>query len=164
MSVRKVTNPPGGRPSGSADAPLPQAARFLAAGGLATACHYALLVVLVEAGLLGPTPASAAGYAAAAVLNYHLRRRLVFRSRRPHRRLLPGYLAVMAGGFGLNAAVMALGTGPLALPYPVAQVVATGLVLAWNFAAHRLWTFRAAAAAPPADAGVAGLPGGPPGR
>ena len=81
------------------------------------------------------------------MLNYHLRRRLVFRSRRRHRRLLPRYLTVAGVGLGLNAAVMALGTGPLALPYPAAQLAATGLVLGWNFAAHRLWTFRAAPAA-----------------
>ena len=81
---------------------LAQAARFLAAGGTATAVHYALLVALVEPGLLPPTPATCVGYATAAALNYGLRRRFVFRSRAPHRRTLPCYLAVLGAGFGLE--------------------------------------------------------------
>ena len=127
---------------------LAQAARFLAAGGTATAVHYALLVALVEPGLLPPTPATCVGYATAAALNYGLRRRFVFRSRAPHRRTLPRYLVVLGAGFGLNGGLMALGAGLLGLPYAAVQVVATGLVTAWNFAAHRLWTFREAARAP----------------
>src|SRR4051794_36519261 len=68
---------------------LAQACRFLGAGGLATACHYALLAGLVQLGLLGPTPATCAGYATAAALNYWLRRRFVFRSRAPCRATSP---------------------------------------------------------------------------
>ena len=120
---------------------LPQAVRFLAAGAAATSVHYALLAALLGAGLLPPVPASCAGYAAAAALNYWLRRRLVFRSRRPHRRALPAYLAVLGAGFGLNAGIVALGVDLLGLPVAPVQVLATGLVLVWNFAGHRLWSF-----------------------
>ena len=67
----------------------------------------------------------------------------MFRSREAHRRTVPRYLAVLGAGFGLNAAVVALGVDLLGLPVAPVQVVATGLVLAWNFTAHRLWTFRA---------------------
>jgi putative flippase GtrA len=31
------------------------------------------------------------------------------------------------------------------VPYLLAQMVTTGIVLFWNFAAHKLWTFRAGA-------------------
>src|SRR4051794_8764796 len=132
-----------------------QAAKFLGAGAVATAVHYATLAALLATGLLAPVPASCAGYAVAAVLNYGLRRRLVFRSREAHRRTVPRYLAVLGVGFGLNAAVVALGVDLLGLPVAPVQVVATGLVLAWNFTAHRLWTFRASPrpAAPPPVSG-----------
>jgi putative flippase GtrA len=145
---------------------LAQAARFLAAGGAATAVHYALLVGLVELGRLPPTPATCVGYAAAAALNYGLRRCFVFRSRAPHRRTLPRYLAVLGAGFGLNGGLMALGAGVLGLPYGAVQVVATGLVLVWNFTAHRLWTFGGATAAAPGRPGPDFLEasGGPGGR
>lgn len=118
-----------------------QAGRFLIAGGTATACHYVLLIGLVEAEILAPVPASCIGYGVAAGLNYVLRRRFVFRSRRPHRQTIPRYLAVVGVGFGLNGMAMELGVALLALPYFVVQVAATGLVVSWNFAAHRLWTF-----------------------
>src|SRR4051794_23214746 len=85
---------------------LPQAGRFLAAGAVATSAHYAVLAGLLAAGLLPPVPASCLGYALAAALNYWMRRRLVFRSRRPHRRALPAYLAVLGAGFGLWPAPM----------------------------------------------------------
>ena len=139
---------------------LAQLARFLAAGGAATAVHYALLFGLVETGLLPPTPATCVGYAVAAAANYGLRRRFVFRSRAPHRRTLPRYLLVLGAGFGLNGGLMALGAGVLGLPYGAVQVVATGLVLVWNFTAHRLWTFGGTAAAAPGRA----LGPSPPGR
>jgi putative flippase GtrA len=108
-----------------------------------------VLAALLATGLLAPVPASCAGYAVAAVLNYGLRRRLVFRSREAHRRTVPRYLAVLGAGFGLNAAVMALGVDLLGLPVAPVQVAATGLVLIWNFTAHRLWTFRASPPPPP---------------
>ena len=129
---------------------LIQACRFLGAGGLATACHYVLLLGLVQSGLLGPTPATCAGHATAAVLNYWLRRRFVFRSRAAHRCAVPRYLAVLGAGFGLNVGLMAFGTGVLGLPYGAVQLAATGLVTAWNFAGHRLWTFGEAAPLDPA--------------
>jgi hypothetical protein len=90
-TLRSANDPARGR---NRDGLLPQAVRFLAAGGMATACHYALLIGLAEAEMLAPVPASCVGYGGAAGLNYALRRRFVFRSRRPHRQAIPRYLAV----------------------------------------------------------------------
>ncbi|HET6468411.1 MAG TPA: GtrA family protein [Geminicoccaceae bacterium] len=120
---------------------LAQAGRFLGAGGLATFCHWLLLVLFVQAELLHPAPASSLGYAVAVMLNYQLRRRFVFRSQAPHRHVLPRYVLVVAAGFALNGGIMALGTVLVAVPYLWVQAVATGMVAVWNFAAHRLWTF-----------------------
>lgn len=121
---------------------LTQAGRFLGAGAVATGTHYGVLAALTVGGALPPVAATCLGYASAAALNYWLRRRIVFRSSQPHRRTLPRYLAVLGAGFGLNAGVVGLGTGTLALPLAPVQLAATGLVLAWNFVAHRNWTFR----------------------
>jgi putative flippase GtrA len=117
------------------------AARFLGAGGLATAFQYTLLVVLVELGGSPPVPASMVAYAGGSSLNYGLRRSFVFRSRALHRRALPRYLVVAAVGLGLTGLLVRLGVDLLSLPYPLAQVMATAVALGWNFTAHRLWTF-----------------------
>jgi putative flippase GtrA len=47
-------------------------------------------------------------------------------------------------GFGLTGVLMHAFTRVLGAPYLPAQVVTTGIVLLWSFAAHRIWTFRAA--------------------
>jgi putative flippase GtrA len=127
---------------------LVQAGRFLVTGGLATLCHWLLLLVLVEALLLEAVVATSLAYAAAAALNYWLRRCFVFRSQAPHHHVLPRYLMVLAAGFGLNAGIMALGADLLALPYLAVQIAATGAVTVWNFAGHRAWTFGEASEAP----------------
>ena len=44
-------------------------------------------------------------------------------------------------GLLLNTIIMAIGVEILNLHYLLAQVVATGLVLFWNFTGNRLWTF-----------------------
>jgi putative flippase GtrA len=126
-----------------------QLALFLGTGGVATVAHYVLLGGLVELGDLSPTLATCLGFAGAAVLNYWLRRRFVFRSTARVRRTAPRYAAVAGVGFGLNGGTMAFAEVLLGLPYAAVQVAATGLVTAWNFAAHRLWTFRDAASATP---------------
>lgn len=130
---------------GGAQARLLVAVKFVGASELATAFQYSLLLALVELGGAAAVPASAAAYLGGSGLNYWLRRRVVFRSRARHRRTVPRYLAVTGVGLGLTGLVMRLGVDHLGLPYPLAQVAATAVVLGWNFTAHRLWTFAGAA-------------------
>jgi putative flippase GtrA len=115
---------------------------FAGAGGVATAFHYALLVSLVELGLLRPLAATSIAYALSAVLTYWLRRRFVFRSRLPHRQVVLRFLAAISAGFIVNGLVMQAGVSVLALPYGVAQLIATAVTLVLNFTVDQLWTFR----------------------
>jgi putative flippase GtrA len=116
------------------------AAKFLGASGLAT-------VPVRSARRPGrawgvsAVPASIVAYSGGSGLNYWLRRGFVFRSQARHRRAVPRYLIVAGIGLGLTGLMMQFGVHDLGLPYPLAQVVATGVVLGWNFNAHRLWTF-----------------------
>lgn len=129
------------------------ARQFLAYVGVslaALAVHYALLAALVEAGRADPVPAALAGYLAGAVVSYALNRRLTYASARPHAEATWRFGIVAAIGFGLTWLIMAGLTRVFGLPYLAAQVLATGVVVFWNFLGHRVWTF----AAPP----VPGLP------
>lgn len=117
-----------------------QFAGFGLFGAVGTGVHYALLLALVQTGLSPALPASVAGSLAGALCNYLLSRRFVFRSRRAHRQALPRFLAVAGIGFGGNALAMAIGLR-LGLHYLLAQILATALVLIWNFAANKRWTF-----------------------
>ncbi len=119
-----------------------QFALFVVAGGVATAAHYALLIVLVEWLGIAPVPASMAGYVLGALVNYRLNYVYTFQSRKRHREALAKFLVVAGIGFVLNAAILHAAIGPLGVHYLPGQVFATVVVLFWNFAANKLWTFR----------------------
>ena len=119
-----------------------QFARFVLVGAFATALHYAMLVALVEGLHLAPVVGSSIGFATSALCNYLLNRRFTFRSHRRHGEAAPRFVAVALTGFALNALVVWLAFDVGGLHYLAAQVLATLATLAWNFAAHRHWTFR----------------------
>jgi putative flippase GtrA len=120
---------------------LVQFQKFVLVGGVATATQYAVLVGMVR--ILGANPvfASSCGYVISALLNYYLNHRLTFRSAQSHRRALPRFAVIAAVGLLINSTlVWALSErGPL--PYLAAQIIATAVVLVWNFTANRKWTF-----------------------
>jgi putative flippase GtrA len=118
-----------------------QFARFCGVGVLAALAHYGTLILLVAGLGAPPVPGALAGYLVGGVLSYLLNYRWVFASDKAHRVAAPQFLAVAAVGFFLTGLVMAGLTGPLALHWLFAQVLTTGAVMLWSFAANRLWTF-----------------------
>ena len=129
--------------AGLVDAVIRQLLRFCLVGGAATGLMFGLLWLLVELAGLPPTPASALGYCVSAAFNYLANRRFTFQSDAAHQQAAPRFAAVMLAGLGLNSAIMALGTIWQDFHYLLVQIVATGVVLLWNFLANRYWTFRA---------------------
>jgi putative flippase GtrA len=116
---------------------------FVAVGFIAVAVHYSILIGLVEVFGIGPVPAALAGYSGGGIVSYLLNRRHVFRSNRPHEEAVTRFIAVVTVGFGLTYLFMLLLVQKARVPYLLAQMVTTGIVLFWNFAAHKLWTFGA---------------------
>ena len=120
---------------------LPQFARYVMSGGLATGVHYIVLVALVESSLLAPVPAAMLGAACGALVAYTGNRRFTFDSRARHRTALPRFLLVAASGVALNGALVAAGTAKLAWHYLAAQVAATIVVVTVTYQLNRRWTF-----------------------
>lgn len=118
-----------------------QLVRFAAVGAVGTCAHYLLLVVLVEAGGANEVVASTAGALLGALVNYMLNRRYTFRSSRRHGEALPRFLAIAGLGLLINFGLMLVMVEALHIHYLLAQVMATVLVLLWNFAGNRLITF-----------------------
>jgi putative flippase GtrA len=124
--------------------PPPPTVKFLRysfVGAVGTAAHYALLVVLVQAGLAGPVLASTVGAVAGAIVNYLLNRSYTFASRRRHRESAPRFMAIAAAGTAINAALLATLVDGAGIHYLAAQVVATLAVLGFTYVANRAWTF-----------------------
>lgn len=108
---------------------------------MAAVAHFGVLIALVEGGGIAPVIATLWGFLAAVAVSYILNRRYTFKSDRSHRSAVPRFLAVSTGGFLLNGFVMWLLNESWGVQYLLAQVVATVIVLAWNFSANRWWTF-----------------------
>lgn len=114
---------------------------FLVVGAICTAAQYAILVLLVQLAAMGATLASSIGFATSAALNYALNYRFTYRATTSHATSFPRFVVVMLAGLALNAAIMYAGVEVVGLHYIVAQVVATGIVLFWNFLANLKWSF-----------------------
>jgi putative flippase GtrA len=121
---------------------LRQFVKFTGAGFGSAIGHYGLLIALVQFAGVPAVPASAAGALLGAWINYHLNYHFTFLSSKRHREAVPKFLAVAAVGLVLNTFFMWVGVGVIGAHYLLSQVVTTGLVLVWNFAGNRYWTFH----------------------
>lgn len=115
---------------------------FAGMGLVGTMAHYSTLLALVEWGGLTSVAGSEIGFVVGALVNYSLNYTFTFRSTASHGVALPKFMTVAAVGFCLNALCMMAGTRWTPLHYLIVQVLATGAVLFWGFAANSLWTFK----------------------
>lgn len=119
-----------------------QFVKFASVGVVGTLVQYTLLIVLVQALDVNATLASTAGFACGALTNYSLNYYYTFASNKNHAEAITKFFTVALVGMFFNGLVMHFCTETLTMPYLIAQVLATGLVLLWTFSANRLWTFR----------------------
>ena len=117
--------------------------RYTSVGALATAVHYALLVLGVEAFGWPAFAASGFGAVVGAQVAYAGNRRFTFAHRGDVRASWPRFQATALVGAGVGMGIVALGVR-WGVHYLVAQMVATGASLVLTFAINRAWSFRAA--------------------
>lgn len=125
-------------------------ARFLTVGAVGTLLDFSLLTLLKLAGL--PTlAANSLSFTAGLLNNFTWNRLWTFSDRlQPNwRRQLLQFTSVSLIGLALNNLIVLslehmLGTffGQPAWGYLPAKVVATGVVVFWNYFANRTWTFK----------------------
>lgn len=117
--------------------------RFALVGGAATAFHYAVAAALSLSGLTTVVVGSTIGFVLSALGNYALNARFTFGTTAANAGQGLRFFTTVALGCLLNAAILkgALGLGLHAVP---AQLLATALVLAWNFAISSWWVFKPA--------------------
>lgn len=121
---------------------IKQFVSFLGAGAIATVCHYAVLVLLVEAIKVTPVPASSAGALVGAFVSYFFNRKMTFQSKIPHKITMPKFFAVAALAVILNTVLMKILTGWLLIPYLIAQIITTGLLIIITFGLNKIWSFK----------------------
>ena len=120
--------------------------RFAAVGVVATAIHYSILIFLVERMRAPLIPSTSTGFVAGAIVSFVLNRVITFRHQPSFARGLTKFVLIGFIGLGFNALIVA-GLTQIRLPYILAQMIATGLVLVWNFTVARALIFRPTPAA-----------------
>lgn len=116
--------------------------KFLGVGGTATAIHYVLLILLVEFSDIAPVIGSTLGYIVSGIVNYTLNYYFTFDSREKHGLAAPKFAVVAGIGLAINGGIVYLLTEVLTVYYVLAQIIATAIVLMWNFFVHKHWTYR----------------------
>ena len=114
--------------------------RYSAIGLVATATHYAVLVLAVEGGGLAPWWASALGAAIGAQVAYFGNRRYTFAHRGPVRESWLRFQGTAVLGALIGMAIIAIGSA-WGLHYLPAQLLATGLTLLVTYWVNRRWSF-----------------------
>lgn len=114
---------------------------FSGIGMIGTLAHYLTLIGLVEIVSAKAVLASVMGFILGALVNYFLNYYITFKSTKTHHEAIIKFFTVAVIGLILNTLIMALAIEIFALYYLLAQVISTGLILLWNFAGNRLWTF-----------------------
>lgn len=120
---------------------IAQFSRFTLVGVAGTAVHYGVMAVMIEALGISPLPSSATGFIVSAAVSYWLNYRITFASAMSHARALPKFLIVGTAGLGINSLLVGILTGPAGWHWLAAQACASAIVLCWNFAINRVWTF-----------------------
>ena len=115
---------------------------YTLAGGIATAVHYAVLLIGVEVFAFDAVPLAVTGALCGAIVSYLVNRHLTFSStsvRQLH--AVARFMLVAIFGAALNGCLVWVGVSLLAWHYLAAQVVATILVLGLTYRLNRSWTF-----------------------
>jgi len=120
---------------------LRQVVAFFGVGVIAAIAHYGMLIGLVETGAMAVIPATLVGYGLGGIVSYVLNRLMTFEATRSHREAGWRFALVAGVGFGLTWLLMSLIHGRWSVPYLVAQIITTGVVLVWSFLAHKYWSF-----------------------
>lgn len=129
-----------------------QLVKFALVGATSTIINFAVLNLMLIAFHQGRYPSVTVAFLVSVVNGYVWNKRWTFReaqAKAVHTQFVQ-FLLVNAVGFGLDLLIVRLISGPLeadfrlsmVLATNVAQLVATAVVVMWNFTANRLWTFK----------------------
>ncbi|MFM8546953.1 MAG: GtrA family protein [Betaproteobacteria bacterium] len=119
-----------------------EARNFLLVGLAATAAHFAVMAALIASTMASALAATFIGSLTGSIVTYLANRRITFQSDTPHRRALPRHYIVVAGSIVLNALAFRVAHEQLSAKVWVAQGLATGLCMVFNFIVSRWWVVR----------------------
>lgn len=124
----------------AADHVLVQAVKFLGVGVSCALTHYVIYLGLVELVAVHVVPATLVGWVVSTVQSYVLNARYTFQADLGGETMKRFWLVTIGGG-GVNAGVVA-GLDVMGMAAWIAGIIAIVFGASFNFAGHKLWTFR----------------------
>lgn len=112
---------------------------FFVVGAVSALIQFSILISFVEFLFIKPIFASTFGYIAGALINYTLNHYFTFKSTLSHKKSLVRFSVNSLFGILLNFSLMKILL--IYYTYVLSQILASGVILFWNFLIHRYWTF-----------------------
>jgi len=131
----------GGDPNARAPSHRKSVPLYIGAGGIATACHYALVAIAVEWLGVWPLAATVGGFALGSAVKYWLNYFVAFRSAQPHPVTMARFAAFLAIMLALNTMCFAVLHEGVGLHYMIAQALVTVLLIPPGYVLSRRWVF-----------------------
>lgn len=116
--------------------------KYCIVGGTAAVVDFSILFVLTDFLNVYYLISATISFIVSALTNYALNRGWTFCSNGKKRRQLPIFFTIATIGLVLNNSIMYFSVEVLALWYIWAKVIATGIVLMWNFLGNKYFTFN----------------------
>ena len=120
---------------------IEQFVKFGVVGVVATAIDFGVLIALTEWLGVDPVISAAISFAVSVLFNYAASMRYVFRRREDmtRGRELLIFVVLSLVGLGINEALMWLGVNAANLNYVLVKLIATVVVMLWNFISRKRW-------------------------
>ena len=115
--------------------------KFAVVGGAATALHYLITLMITHLGWAPVVVASTIGFLASAACNFSLNARFTFAAKVRDARQGLRFACTVAAGCVINGSLL-YGGVQAGMPAAIAQLLATAVVLAWNFTISSRWVFK----------------------
>ncbi len=116
-----------------------QFSRFFIVGAISALIQFSILISFVEFLFIKPILASTFGYIVGALINYTLNHYFSFKSSLSHKKALVRFSLNSLFGLFFNLLLMKIFL--IYYSYILSQILASGVILFWNFLVHRYWTF-----------------------
>jgi putative flippase GtrA len=124
---------------------IKQFIKFCLVGGTAAAIHFFILYSFTEWLGIWYVASSVCGFIISAIFNFSANKFWTFRNSAKGRAAagqLARFVLVLVSGLIINTLIIYSITEFFGLDYRLSWVLATGIVMFWNFGFNRLWTFK----------------------
>ncbi len=120
---------------------MEQFVKFGIVGVIATAIDFVALIALTEWAGMAPVASAAISFTLSVLFNYAASMRFVFQRREDisRSRELVIFVVLSLVGLFINEALMWLGVNVASLNYVLVKLLATVVVMLWNFLSRKRW-------------------------